>query len=151
MNMQCRLGVGAKIAPEDLDMFGLRRKTTAASNDALLEQIMGRKAAKGHKASKARPDDRSRVGQETQAKGGRVIATTQDSGDEEEGRAAMFKSKTSAKGKRRVQKAAESGEDARSDSEEEERRGPKRKTTVGGSYLDQLLADKAHKKKKTKT
>jgi len=166
------LGVGAKVPDNDLDMFGLKRKSNT-SNDKLLEQLLGKKSAKGHQASKARaqkegpqPGSRDVDGKDRPE----PVVLSED--EEEEGRASMFGSKTKKRRKRQpdalpaeeVPMTTEQEEDrveehsieatTLSEPESTEADAPqpmKRKaksTRKGGSYMDQLLEEKARKKKK---
>ncbi|GAB7339601.1 hypothetical protein MBLNU457_6199t1 [Dothideomycetes sp. NU457] len=159
------LGVGAKVPEDELDAFGLKRKSTT-SGDKLLEQLLGKKAAHGHRASKAR------VQRDVPQQNNK--APTQDavSEDEEEGRASMIKSKASRKRERKPvnepqpEENTANEESARdfepdieppatkmvkedSDEAEQSSRSAKSKRK-GMSYMDQLLEEKARKKKKKK-
>jgi hypothetical protein len=82
-----RLGVGG-ILPKDDGNF-LKRKAT--TNDKLLEQLIGKKKAKAHIAAKEQAE---RSGAQSQPKHARrEVQKREESDDEEEGRAATFKSK----------------------------------------------------------
>jgi len=143
-------------------MFGLKRKSTS-SGDKLLEQLLGKKAAKGHQASKAR------VEKETLRPEVKKPSHDPGSEDEEEGRASMIKSKTSRKRKRNPveesQPEVSAGDEEPAydvesqtvlpvgkvvnDSEKEEQSSRSAKSKRRGmSYMDQLLEEKARKKKK---
>lgn len=151
------------IAPEnELDAIIKRR---GPSNQRLLEQLLGKKAAKGHIASKAA---NSRNNEQQATKNAPSRAVEEDSDDEEQGRASMVASKSARRKQQpppvpnkqntpREESQAESDtvqfEKARSslpkhDSSEEENPRPTKKRPA--SYLDQLLAEKANKKKKKK-
>jgi len=171
------LGVGAKVPDDDLDMFGLKRKSNT-SNDKLLEQLLGKKAAKGHQASKSRAQkEGTQSGSKVAADGRGKPEPVPSDDDEEEGRASMIKSKSGKKRKRPLESEvlevssadnmerddategnANGRQDARGaeqkDAESSDRDAPapsRRKSKsarTGGSYLDQLLEEKARKKKK---
>ncbi|KAF2226576.1 hypothetical protein BDZ85DRAFT_256394 [Elsinoe ampelina] len=150
------LGVGAKAPEEDMG-FGLRRKQPT-SNDNLLEQIMGKKAAKEHqakvaaqKASKSQANP-SAVPDRKQAV---PVAVEEDS--EEEGRASRFTSKASRKRARLEDALGDgAGSDGSEGEAEESQRGGSGKArkqsrgAKGTSYLDQILAEKSKKKQKRK-
>jgi len=157
--------VGAKVPEDELDAFGLKRKSTS-SVDKLLEQLLGKKAAKGHQASKAR------VQKETPRQDIKDPAHDAVSEDEEEGRASMIKSKASRKRKRKPVEEPQSEETAvdeepahdveadtvlptskavKDDSDEPEQSNRSAQSKRRGmSYMDQLLEEKARKKKKKK-
>ena len=166
---QCRLGVGAKAPSAELESFGLKRKTTA-SNDKLFEQLLGKKAAKGHRASKARV-------QQSVADSKPVVVAPESEEEDEGGRASVLKTKGTGKRKRRPdsgeeekhstkngnadQAPEEGGENVAlrngSDTEvlevraEDDGARSSRKARSGRrgmSYMDQLLEEKARKKKK---
>lgn len=66
-------------------------KKNTISNDKLLEQLIGKKKAKAHLAAKQQAE---RAGaQQVPKTGRRPVAKKEESDDEEEGRAATFKSK----------------------------------------------------------
>jgi hypothetical protein len=66
-------------------------KRNVTSSDKLLEQLIGKKRAKAHIAAKEQAE---RLGAQTQPKHGRRdVPKKEESDDEEEGRAATFKSK----------------------------------------------------------
>jgi hypothetical protein len=79
------------IVPKDIADGSFTRRTIT-SNDKLLEQLIGKKKAKAHMASKLQA---ARLGAAPpQPKNSRqAIAKKEESDDEEEGRAATFKSK----------------------------------------------------------
>jgi hypothetical protein len=83
-----RLGVGG-ILPKDA--AGNFTKRTLTSSDKLLEQLIGKKKAKAHLAAKQHAE---RLGAQPAPKHGRRdVPKKEESDDEEEGRAATFKSK----------------------------------------------------------
>lgn len=85
-----RLGVGS-ILPKDVADGSFTRRIPT-SKDKLLVQLLGAKKAKAHIAAKqeaARPNANAKA----QRNGKPVVAKKDDSDDEEEGRAATFKSK----------------------------------------------------------
>ena len=167
-------GVGSKRKAEDEGLpDGAFRRKKLASNDKLLEQLLGKKAAQARK--KTQGANGNAVGDSHVAVKQKPAAVRQavESDDEEEGRAASFRSR---KSKARhapapappvtdprdeeVQQASEGhGEELHADitvhdvqsldiedSEPEER--PRKKKA--GSYLDEVLGQKAKKKKKGK-
>ncbi|KAL1305618.1 hypothetical protein AAFC00_007219 [Neodothiora populina] len=157
------LGVGAILPDSDQDSLVKRR---GPSNQKLLEQLLGKKAANKHIASKT-PNRFAKV-QSTTAQATKG-ASADDDNDEEEGRASMVASKRKRPGqkpqmtnvkpdvkdgaddKEETQTGKDGGKSstpARADSSEEEDARPGKRR--GGSYLDQLLAEKANKKKKKK-
>lgn len=84
-----RLGVGG-ILPKDVADGSFTKRNTI-SNDKLLEQLIGKKKAKAHLANKQQAE---RAGpQQTPKTGRRPAPKKEESDDEEEGRAATFKSK----------------------------------------------------------
>jgi hypothetical protein len=88
LNMH-RLGVGG-ILPKDVADGSFTKRNTI-SNDKLLEQLIGKKKAKAHLANKQQAE---RAGPQQAPKTGRRPAPKkEESDDEEEGRAATFKSK----------------------------------------------------------
>ncbi|KAK4913419.1 hypothetical protein LTR66_012043 [Elasticomyces elasticus] len=179
------LGVGAK-APDDIPDGSFQRKSLS-SNDKLLEQLIGKKAAKDKIAA------RQKVAAQHTAAKPRVPESEQkptavESEDEEEGRTAVFRSKRSKKRKieRRtaedalttsatsiVEVAANGfGEELRRkddqgaildaslpDEVQKVRQSRKAALDSGderpakrrpGSFLDEIMAEKARKKKKKK-
>lgn len=137
------LGLGASAPDQDQDL--LSRKRTTASNHRLLEQLLGKKAANGHRPmSKPQPAQKTPPTQNTTDQ-----TNVNDEDDDEEGRATMVASNSALKRKTAVsaktRKApATSHADPSSDDEEDSRPTKKR----AGTYLDQLLAEKASKKKR---
>jgi hypothetical protein len=69
---------------------GTFTRRTITSSDKLLEQLIGKKKAKAHIAAKQHAE---RLGTQPQPKQGRQAVKKEESEDEEEGRAATFKSK----------------------------------------------------------
>jgi hypothetical protein len=163
-----RLGVGG-ILPKEFEN-GSFMKRGLTSSDKLLEQLIGKKKAKAHLASKLQA---TRLGSRPQPKQGRREAVKKDeSEDEEEGRGSAFQSK-----KRRVVKPKQTAvkdegvadplvkdeedvEVSEVKKEEEEvdvipvatskKSIPSRGRAKPVSYLDELLAERS-KKKKNKT
>lgn len=132
-----------------------------------MEQLLGKKGAKGHRASKAHPGQQARKGTGSEEHAHRKDQPI-DASDDEEGRAAMFTSKAPRKRKRELVKtevtpptlpdpdshdAAEDPDrtngltagstDVRTDAAAS--RAPKKKP---GSYLDEILGEKAKRIKK---
>jgi hypothetical protein len=168
-----RIGVGGKI-PKDVQDGSFTKKTNI-TNDKLLEQLMGKKRAKAHLASKAAQANQSQtkvfIGKPTQP------AKPEESEDEEEGRAAAFKSKRKKPtGQPKPPQEEDKPEDSEKasgmetadanpdlndetnpaaqlptrrkveDSDSDD--APRPKKAKKGSYLDEILAQKAAKKKK---
>ena len=128
-----RLGVGAPLPQEAQDRSLLRR--ALASDDKLLQQLVGRRTAKAHIAARQAPKAKAR----SQKAGPPVPATTKvdESEDEEEGRAAAFKSnKHNAEPTKETAGARQSNH------------RPQKSRRIPTSYLDQILAERAKKKKK---
>ncbi|KAF2151389.1 hypothetical protein K461DRAFT_295444 [Myriangium duriaei CBS 260.36] len=153
------LGVGAE-APNSNDIgIALKRKTTA-STDRLLEQLIGKNAAKQHQAKNAVNRTSARHGATKPLKNNEAAKQPQpidDDSDESEGRAAMFKSKSSRK-RGRAANAKLSGEsldkpasqvvsDDDGDDGGKSGQGPAKRRATASSYLDQVLAAKGSKKK----
>ncbi|KAG9677989.1 hypothetical protein KCU95_g16007, partial [Aureobasidium melanogenum] len=141
------LGVGAT-AP-DADQDSLLKKRSGANYDRLLEQLLGKKAARGHRAtSKPQPAQKTPAPQKTTAD---QVGADED--DDEEGRATMVASNSTKKRKGPPQsstnKTASTSQNQHkaeqlSDDDDDPRPSKKR----SGTYLDQLLAEKASKKKR---
>ncbi|KAI5202810.1 hypothetical protein E4T39_04489 [Aureobasidium subglaciale] len=142
------LGLGAT-AP-DTDQDPLLRKRPGANNDRLLEQLLGKKAARGHRAtSKPQPAQKPLPSQPSASD--QLNADEDD--EDDEGRATMvasnsaLKRKTAARTSSRTaattsQKGSKTGP---SSDDDEDARPSKRRS---GTYLDQLLAEKASKQKR---
>ena len=116
-----RLGVGG-ILPKDIEDGSFTRRIPT-SNDKLLEQLIGKKKAKAHLATRQdtkRPNAKAQYGK-------RNIVKKEESEDEEEGRAATFSSKRK---KAKVFTSAATKED--SDDEDEESRT--KRLAAGGDY-----------------
>ncbi|KAK5697855.1 hypothetical protein LTR97_006813 [Elasticomyces elasticus] len=155
-------GIGSKRKAEDDDIFdGLKRKKLS-SEDKLLEQLIGKKAAQARKKSQEASRTTSRFGVRPQAKPFVVRKQDVESEDEEEGRAASFKSR---KAKQRAVSTVsevevesgklvqENGEDENAEDISERAKEvspPPAKKRKGGSYLDELLGQKAAEKSKKK-
>ncbi|CAD0013326.1 hypothetical protein D6D19_02023 [Aureobasidium pullulans] len=140
------LGLGAS-AP-DADSDPLLKKRPGANNDRLLEQLLGKKAARGHRASsKPQPAPKTPVTQKT---GADQLGADED--DDEEGRANMvasnslLKRKGSAQSSTRKTAATSKNPDKVREPPSDEDDGPPPNKKRPGSYLDQLLAEKASKK-----
>lgn len=173
-------GVGAaRQYDEGLPDPAFQRKKLS-SNDKLLEQLLGKKAAKAHKASRPAPAKSMSQAKHTAPKplAPRPKQEEAESEDDEGGRSTVFQSRSGKSNKRQGAKKgptapgqsqmyeqieAEAGstldenrgvpdpvrkleKTSTLDSEPDER--PKRRK--GGSYLDELLAEKARKKSKKK-
>ncbi|KAI4722732.1 hypothetical protein E4T48_00957 [Aureobasidium sp. EXF-10727] len=141
------LGVGAS-AP-DPDQDPLLKQRSGANYDRLLEQLLGKKAARGHRAtSKPQPTQTKSTLQKTASN--QVDA---DEDDIEEGRATMVASNSALKRKgpsrsstRSTGTMSQDQKKAEPSSDDDEDTRPSKKRS--GTYLDQLLAEKASKKKK---
>ena len=173
-------GIGSNAQHEDDGLADTLRRKKLSSNDKLLEQILGKKAAEAHRKSKAKLQEReininvpglgmtaiARGKQKPQQKSG---VRTVDSDSEEEGRSAAFKSKKLMPIK--VQHDVEqlkigvehndpllhverqSNEAAKATAtlpEENAQLGERPTKRKAGSYLDEILAQKAKKKSKKK-
>lgn len=161
-----QLGIGGRI-PKDIQDGSFTRRTLT-SNDKLLQQLMGKKAAKAHVAARQKPQEAGKP-----KKLFEPAPKKEESEDEEEGRAATFKSK-----RRKITKspkvedkeplseqtpgaeiplrpagtddteATTTAKAAPKDSDAEE--APAKSKPKGGSYLDELLAERSKKKKNKK-
>jgi hypothetical protein len=167
-----RLGVGGYL-PKDIADGSFTRRTLT-SNDKLLEQLIGKKRAKAHMAAKQEAELAAAREQPQQYHplGRPAPAKKEESEDEEEGRAATFKSKrrkTDQSGglsaeKDQTKKEVSNVEEPISNAEDQEaatqpeensddeipkkakraRKGRAKPT----SYLDELLAERTKKKNK---
>ncbi|KAF4552315.1 Hypothetical protein D9617_10g072960 [Elsinoe fawcettii] len=147
------LGVGAK-APDDDVGFGLKRRQPT-TDDKLLEQIMGKKAAKEHRAKMA-AQKASQSQAAVQASGGgkgvKLPVADVDS-EEEQGRASAFRSKGSRKRMRTEESPIDAGnaDESSIEAKASQRSGggkaSKEKSSKPLSYLDQILAEKSRKKR----
>ncbi|PNS18548.1 hypothetical protein CAC42_5087 [Sphaceloma murrayae] len=147
------LGVGSKLPDVDLGIGGRRRPL--GTNDKLLEQLLGKKAAKEHLA-KTRASKTQEANAQQQPIN-RLVRPDDDGGDsEEEGRAGAFNSKKSRK-RPFDQTITEKNDPLDGDVNEgtgagQNGGGSKRQYKASKekptSYLDQLLAEKAAKKRK---
>ncbi|KAI8937188.1 hypothetical protein NX059_006397 [Plenodomus lindquistii] len=130
-----RLGYGS-VLPKDI-ADGSFTKRLPASDDKLLVQLLGAKKAKAHVAAKreaARPDASAKARQY----GKPVVAKKEESDEEEEGRAATFKSKRSRKN---VEKKV--AREVDSDHEDEEMRAKRLGTGVRAEEEeDSKISDK---------
>lgn len=144
------------------------------SNDKLLEQLIGKKAAKAHIAAKQAPQTNAK--NLPLGKRSRTFKPEESEEEEEEGRTAAFMSKrpktTKVPNVKREDVALESEQD-RSDKdveqstlnttaqnvldvdgrEKEDHKSPKSRSQKprSGSYLDEILAERSKKKKNKKT
>ena len=107
-----RLGVGA-IAPKDAEEGSFTRRNPAP-NDKLLEQLLGKKKAKAHLTAQR---EAARPNAKAQRPGRAKRVEKEESEDEEEGRAAAFKSK-----RRKAINPEPKGVERESDDEDEESR-----------------------------
>jgi hypothetical protein len=142
------LGLGAS-AP-DADQDPLLKKRHGANYDRLLEQLLGKKGARGHRAtSKPQPGQNIPASQKTSSDKPGV----DDDDDDEEGRATMVASNSALKRKgqsqsstRKTGNTSQSQPEAGPVSDDDDDPRPSKKRS--GTYLDQLLAEKASKKKR---
>ncbi|KAI4732913.1 hypothetical protein E4T50_16537 [Aureobasidium sp. EXF-12298] len=142
------LGLGAS-AP-DPDQDPLLKQRHGANYDRLLEQLLGKKAARGHRAtSKPQPGQKTPASQKTTSDQPAV----DDHDDDDEGRAAMVASNSALKRKgpshtstRKLVTTSQNKLEAESLSDDDDDPRPSKKRS--GTYLDQLLAEKASKKKR---
>lgn len=145
------LGVGAEPPKEIAD--GSFKRNQLSSNDRLRQQLLGKHAAKG-RATENKPAAASHLPTKKIEKPARPSRVQDDSDDEEDGRAAMFKSKKKT-APVPVQKE-ESAEDSESESEAKGKAAKKqdkpalqeesRKRPI--SYLDEILEERSKKKNK---
>jgi hypothetical protein len=163
--MSVRLGFGAQIPKEIQDGSFTRRNVS--SNDKLLAQLIGSKAAKAHIAAKQAPQN---VIKPQSLANPSKTAKLQESDDEEESRATMFKSKRRKPERNAAHsKPDEVSEDAqdpeaiekeeisappakkvrREDDSEAKNEGLRARSgkSKPGSYLDEILAERSKKKK----
>jgi hypothetical protein len=141
------LGLGA-VAPDAEDP--LLKKRHGANYDRLLEQLLGKKGARGHRAtSKPQPGQNTPVSQKTTLDQSAV----DDLDDDEDGRATMVASKAALKRKgpsqsstRKTGTTSQNQHKTELSSEDDDDSRPSKKRS--GTYLDQLLAEKASKKKR---
>ncbi|KAF2803871.1 uncharacterized protein BDZ99DRAFT_575926 [Mytilinidion resinicola] len=104
------LGVGAPI-PKDIADGSFKRKNLS-SNDKLLTQLLGNKAAKAHLKSK-QASKHAAPTQKLTSKPVKGLPRQEDSEDEEEGRSSMFKSKRHKPRKVIPEDDSDLGEDSR--------------------------------------
>ncbi|KAI5239844.1 hypothetical protein E4T43_06475 [Aureobasidium subglaciale] len=143
------LGLGAT-AP-DTDQDPLLRKRPGANNDRLLEQLLGKKAARGHRAtSKPQPAQKPLPSQPSNSD--QLNADEDD--EDDEGRATMVASNSALKRKAVARPASRtaattsqkaSKTEPLSEDDDEDARPSKKRS---GTYLDQLLAERASKQKR---
>ncbi|KAL1631226.1 hypothetical protein SLS56_004473 [Neofusicoccum ribis] len=126
------LGVGAEPPKDILD--GSFKRNQLSSNDRLRQQILGKHAAKGQKSTAASHLPTKKL--ERPSKPSRV---QEDSDDDEDGRAAMFKSKRKT-APAPVRKEV-SEDDTGSEGEEKSRKRPV-------SFLDEMLEERSKKQKR---
>ena len=162
-------GVGSKVIDNEESALPIRRSTP---KEKLLEQLIGKKAAN----AKRKEDAHKSMSVSKHAAPKPITSVTkkpkqEESDEEEEGRAAAFKSKRSGKPKRQERAAGDVSVDSLGEDKDEvdgdavesgsrevqaqattaarpEWKSQKRK--AGGSYLDELLSQKAKKKGKKK-
>ncbi|KAF2735072.1 hypothetical protein EJ04DRAFT_492382 [Polyplosphaeria fusca] len=170
-----RSGVGFKI-PKDGEDGTFARRTQAADN-RLLEQLLGKKAAKSHKAIKQAPGESKKKPKFSYSS---KVQRQEESDDEDEGRASAFKSKRrkmnqprpivpgsdavneeGGEGKQRPALRQENLDDLGEGQREgdvqavsaelgDERKPVQSRSSQpkAGSYLDEILAERSKKKKK---
>lgn len=162
-----QLGVGNEVPKEILD--GSFTKRSTISDDKLLQQLIGHKAAKAHLAAKQA--SKSGLQSSTVAKPSKPTKK-EESEDEDEGRTAMFKSKRqriipnispadsgpndretrSNDDTQDIAKAPPKDIEQDPEDNDSEPKAPVKKSRPGKkkpiSYLDQILAERSKKKKK---
>ncbi|EME41935.1 hypothetical protein DOTSEDRAFT_55618 [Dothistroma septosporum NZE10] len=172
------IGIGAKRKTTDDSDLGGILKRRRIDNDKLLENLIGKKAAQAKKKAQEAGKSRHAAPKSLEAQKPKIVRKDVESEDEEEGRASAFGSRKEKRlNPKRVEEAVDAvavaggvdGDaldegaeppDPREDaavvkelareaegSEAEDARPKKRKA---GSYLDELLAQKAKKKKNKK-
>ncbi|KAF2718857.1 hypothetical protein K431DRAFT_287316 [Polychaeton citri CBS 116435] len=166
-------GIGAVVRDDDDGQIGGLRRKKVPSNDKLLEQLLGKKAANAHR--KRQDAGRSTLSAKSQGQGssqgmlpqaprGRQGGESDE--DEEGGRTTSFKSKKAPHAVKSAPTMIREDDDAAAVAEDPDMAvAPKRKASRSlsqseeevkpakkkhGSYLDELLAQKARKKKKKK-
>ncbi|KAF2766390.1 hypothetical protein EJ03DRAFT_330120 [Teratosphaeria nubilosa] len=154
-------GVGSKRKAENEGLpDGVFKRRNLASNDKLLEQIMGKKAAQAKRKQDARKGSVHAAPKPMSGLVKQSVKTRDESEEEEEGRAAAFKPRKQKRGPQQNENVAEAGKEQEAadyiafdpapatatDSESEQR--PQKK--VKGTYLDEILGQKAKKSKKKK-
>jgi hypothetical protein len=141
------LGLGA-VAPDAEDP--LLKKRHGANYDRLLEQLLGKKAARGHRAT-----SKPQFTQNTSASAKTTLdqSAVDDPEDDEDGRATMVASNAALKRKgpsqssiRKTGTTSQNQKKTELSSEDDDDSRPSKKRS--GTYLDQLLAEKASKKKR---
>lgn len=159
-------GIGSKRKAEDEGLpDGAFKRKKLASNDKLLEQLLGKKAANARKKTQEAERGAKHAAPKPLAARPKVEKTAEESDEEEGGRAAAFKSR---KQKATVPPPQAAEVDAEDDGAAGEQSGivegsssaalptpadeaptPAKKPKTG-SYLDEILGQKAAKKKKSK-
>lgn len=135
--MMRRIGLGG-VLPKDIEDGSFTRRIPT-SDDKLLQQLIGKKKAKAHITAKqeaARPNAAAKA----QKYGKPNVAKMEESDDEEEGRAATFKSKRQRKKEKPAPRVADS------DDEDEEMRAKRlaadvKKEEVKEEVKDEVIAD----------
>lgn len=163
-------GIGSKASHDDESSLLTRR---SAFKDKLLEQLIGKKAASAKRKEDAHKSmsTSKHAAPKPLTNGQMSQAQAEESDEEEEGRAAAFRSKKSSNLQAQTRANEEAADDADEEGQSEsmhaiqgleaaegkarensdakaEPKAPKRK--AGGSYLDELLSKKAKKKSKKK-
>ncbi|KAI1549144.1 hypothetical protein A1F97_01454 [Pyrenophora tritici-repentis] len=132
-----RIGLGG-VLPKDIE-DGSFTKRIPTSDDKLLQQLIGKRKAKAHIAAKQEAA-RSKPATKAQQYAKQNVAKKEES-DEEEGRAATFKSKRQKKKEKQAPRKVDDDEEA-----EVAQPAPQRTKTKPKSFLDEILAERSKKK-----
>lgn len=164
-------GLGSKVVDNKESMLPTRR---SAPKEKLLEQLIGKKAANAKRKEDAHKSMSvsKHAAPKPMTNGAKQQKLQEESDEEEEGRAAALKSKKAAKPERIDRPASDAQEDSVGEEDEDVARGgmsgrkaceaenpetssaqaeaKPQKRKAGGSYLDELLSQRAKKKSKKK-
>lgn len=151
-----RLGVGAPLPEKAAD--GSWNRTELSSNDKLRKQLLGRNYDKVMKAAAANKPTPQNAGPASAKTASATPAKSEESDDEEEGRAAMVgKKRKAGPGPAHAKKTTVAGNDQISDkvdgdesvpTKEAPSKPPSKGRKKATSYLDELLAERSKKRKK---
>ncbi|KAB2577149.1 hypothetical protein DBV05_g4246 [Lasiodiplodia theobromae] len=152
------LGVGAEPPKDILD--GSFKRNQLSSNERLRQQILGKNAAKsrGVQPSDQKSAAAAHLPSKKLERPTKPVRAQDDSDEEEDGRAAMFKSKRKA-APAPVKKEVSKGEESGSEEEAKGRAAPKQANAAAAqaqeksrkrpvSFLDELLEERTKKKNK---
>lgn len=149
-----RLGVGAPLPEKAAD--GSWNRTELSSNDKLRKQLLGRNYDKVMKAAAANKSTPQNAGPASAKTASATPVKSEESDDEEEGRAAMVGKKRKA-GPAHAKKPIVAGNSRTSDkvdgdesvpTKEAPSKPPSKGRKKATSYLDELLAERSKKRKK---